>query len=90
MQNKEGAAITIHSIADGQAEALEFLVDENTLHCDTPLKKLKLRPNVLLVGITSKNGIEIPSGDSVYHVGDSVVVVTSGEMVIGQFNDIFA
>ena len=90
MQNKEGAAITIHSIADGQAEALEFLVDENTLYCDTPLKKLKLRPNVLLVGITSKNGIEIPSGDSVYHVGDSVVVVTSGEMVIGQFNDIFA
>ncbi len=90
MQNKEGAAVTIHSIADGQAEALEFLVDENTLHCDTPLKKLKLRPNVLLVGITSKNGIEIPSGDSVYHVGDSVVVVSSGETVIGQFNDIFA
>ncbi len=90
MQNKEGAAITIHSIADGQAEALEFLVDENTLYCDTPLKKLKLRPNVLLVGITSKNGIEIPGGDSVYHVGDSVVVVAGGDAVIGQFNDIFA
>ena len=90
MQNKGGAAVTIHSIADGQAEALEFLVDENTLHCDTPLKKLRLRPNVLLVGITSKNGIEIPSGDSVYHVGDSVVVVSSGETVIGQFNDIFS
>ena len=90
MQNKGGAAVTIHSIADGQAEALEFLVDENTLHCDTPLKKLRLRPNILLVGITSKNGIEIPSGDSVYHVGDSVVVVSSGETVIGQFNDIFS
>lgn len=90
MQNQTGAAITIHSIADGQAEALEFLIDENTLYCGTPLKKLKLRSNVLLVGITSRNGTEIPNGDSVYHVGDSVVVVAGGDMVIGQFNDVFA
>ena len=90
MQNQAGAAITIHSFADGQAEALEFLVDQNTLYCNTPLKKLKLRPNVLLVGITSRNGTEIPGGDSVYHVGDSVVVVSGGDTVIGQFNDIFA
>ena len=90
MQNQAGAAITIHSFADGQAEAMEFLVDQNTRYCDTPLRKLKLRPNILLVGITSKNGIEIPGGDSVYHVGDSVVVVSSGDTVIGQFNDIFA
>ena len=89
MQNQVGAAITIHSIADGQAEALEFLVDENTLYCDTPLKKLKFRPNILLVGITSKNGTEIPNGNSVYHVGDSVVLVAGGDTVIGQFNDIF-
>ena len=89
-QNKVGAAITLHSIADGQAEALEFLVDENTLYCGTPLKKMKLRPNILLVGITSQNGTEIPSGDSVYNVGDSVVLVAGGDAVIGQFNDIFA
>ena len=90
MQNQVGAAITLHSIADGQAEALEFLVDENALHCGIPLKKLKLRPHVLLVGITSRGGTEIPSGDSVYHQGDSVVVVAGGDAVIGQFNDIFA
>ena len=90
MQNQAGAAITIHSFADGQAEALEFLVDQNARYCDTPLKKLKLRPNILLVGITSRNGTEIPGGDSVYHIGDSVVVVSSGDTVIGQFNDIFA
>lgn len=90
MQNQIGAAITIHSIADGQAEALEFLVDENAMYCDVPLKKLKLRPHVLLVGITSRKGTEIPGGDSVYHRGDSVVVVAGGDTVIGQFNDIFA
>ena len=90
MQNQVGAAVTLHSIADGQAEALEFLLDENALHCGVPLKRLKLRPHVLLVGITSKNGIEIPGGDSVFHQGDSVVVGVGGDTVIGQFNDIFA
>ena len=51
MQNQTGAAISVHAIADGQVEAMEFLVDENTAHCDTPLKQLKLKPNVLIASI---------------------------------------
>lgn len=30
MQNQSGAAITVHAIADGQAEAVEFLVEDTT------------------------------------------------------------
>lgn len=90
MQNQSGAAITIHSIAGGQAEAMEFRVDENTLHCGVPLKKLKLRRHILLVGISSGTKTQIPNGDSVFNVGDSVVVVAGGDTVIGQLNDIFA
>ena len=90
MQNQAGAAVTIHSIADGHAEAMEFLVEEGTLHCGVPLKKLPLRKNVLLVSITSGNRIEIPNGDSSFSLGDTVVVVASGEEPIRQFNDIFA
>lgn len=90
MQNQAGAAITIHSIADGQAEAMEFRVDEHTLHCGEPLKKLKLKKNVLLVGITGAMGTQIPNGESAFHKGDSVVVVASGDVVIRQLNDIFA
>ena len=37
--NQTGAALAIHTIADGQTEALEFEVDENTLYCGIPLKK---------------------------------------------------
>ena len=90
MQNQAGAAITIHSIADDQAEAMEFHVDASTLHCGEPLKKLKLKKNVLLVSITGATGTEIPNGDSTFCVGDSVVVVASGDTVIRQLNDIFA
>lgn len=90
MQKQAGAAITVHTIADGQVEAIEFPVDEHTLHCGEPLKKLKLRENILLVGINRGDRTEIPNGDSCFERGDSVVVVSSGATVLMQLNDIFA
>ena len=90
MQNQTGAAISVHSIADGQAEAVEFLVDEATRFRDTPLKKLKLRSNVLIASITHGADSQIPNGDSSFTEGDTVVVVTSGRGKLKQINDIFA
>lgn len=90
MRRQTGAAITVHTIADGQVEAIEFPVDANTLHRGEPLKKLKLRENVLLVGIDRGGRTEIPNGDSCFELGDSVVAVSSGSAVLLQLNDIFA
>ena len=90
MQNQTGAAISVHSIADGQAEAVEFLVDEATKYKDTPLKKLKLKRNVLIASITHGADAQIPNGDSQFTEGDTVVVVTSGRGKLKQINDIFA
>lgn len=90
MQNQTGAAVSVHLIAHGQAEAVEFLVDENTLHCDTPLKNITLKNNVLLASITHGSRTEIPGGDSCFRKGDTIVVVTSGQGTLRQLNDIFA
>ena len=91
MENQTGAAISVHTIADGQAEATEFLVDEHTKHCGKPLKEIKLKPNVLLVSISHGAVNEIANGNSVFQQGDTVVVVsTSSREVIKQLNDIFA
>ena len=90
MQNQTGAAVSLHSIADGQAEAVEFLVDSTTRNCGTPLKELKLKPNVLLASITHGSRSEIPNGNSEFHEGDSLVVVTSERGKLQQLNDIFA
>ncbi len=89
MENKTGAALTVHNIADGQAEALEFRVDEETLHCGELLKNIKTRKNVLIVSITRGNKTEIPNGDSSFEIGDGIIIVTSGNAVIHQLNDIF-
>ena len=90
MQNQTGAAVTVHAIADGQAEAVEFLVDSTTKNCGIPLKQLKFKPNVLLASITSSGKTEIPGGDSMFNEGDTVVAVTSGRGVLKSLNDIFA
>jgi trk system potassium uptake protein TrkA len=89
LQNKNGAARTIHTIADGQAEAMEFVVDEHTLHCGEPLKQIKLKKNVLIACITRAGKIEIPNGDSCFYRGDSVVIVETRDDVLLQLNDIF-
>jgi trk system potassium uptake protein TrkA len=90
MQNQTGAAISVHTIADDQMEAVEFLVDENTLNCDIPLKRIKLKPNVLIACITHGAHTEIPAGNSRFTKGDTLVVVTNGRGLLQQLNDIFA
>lgn len=89
LQNQAGAAISVHSIANGQAEAMEFLVDKTTLHCGIPLKKINVRRNVLIACISHSNKTEIPNGESSFSVGDTLIIVTSGDAVIYQINDIF-
>ena len=90
MQNQTGAAISVHAIADGQVEAMEFLVDAHTENVNKPLKEFRLKPNVLLVSISHGAATHIPNGDSTFQQGDTVVVVTNGREVIRQLNDIFA
>ena len=43
-----------------------------------------------IAGITHGAEDYIPGGNSVFHEGDTVVVVTSGRGVLQNFNDIFA
>ena len=90
MDNQSGAAVSVHAIADGQAEAVEFQADGRTKNCGMPLKEIKLKPDVLLVSITQGSHTEIPSGDSRFYPGDTIVVVTGNRGSIRQLNDIFA
>lgn len=90
MENQTGAAVSVHAIADGQAEAVEFLVDSGAKNCGVPLKQLKLKSNVLIAGITHGKDTQIPGGNSTFTEGDTVVVVTGGRGVLQNFNDIFA
>ena len=90
MENQTGAAISVHTIADGQVEAVEFLVDETTRNRGIALRELKLKPDILVASITRGSRTQIGSGDSTMETGDTVVVITGHRGTLQQLNDIFA
>ena len=89
MQTKEGAALSIHRIADGRIEAIEFMADNDTRHLGEKLKNVKTKKNALIVSISHGTTAEIANGESSFYAGDTVVVITDKDSTINQLNDIF-
>ncbi|MBR2329372.1 MAG: NAD-binding protein, partial [Clostridia bacterium] len=78
MTNATGSNVeTLHRIADGNAEALEFRVREGSRCVGIPLKDLPIRDNVLIGAIIRGGTCIIPGGNDCIKVGDSVIVVTT-------------
>ncbi|MBP3876590.1 MAG: Trk system potassium transporter TrkA [Lachnospiraceae bacterium] len=89
MGNQIGAAVTVHSIAGGQAVAIEFIVDATTKNTGRPLKEIRLKKNVLVASITHGRNIIFPNGESVFRQGDRIIIVSNGDAAIHHLNDIF-
>lgn len=81
---------TLHTIVDGQVEALEFLAGPETRHQGEQLKNIPIQKEMLVACITHEGRTIIPKGDSSFTAGDTVIVVTSGGRTISELNDIFA
>ena len=90
LQDKSGSVMTsLHRIADTDAEAAEFILNENTPHLGVPLKDLEIRKGFLIGGLLHENQVVIPSGTTVLSAGDRVIVISHGQR-IQAFRDIFS
>ena len=72
----EGSGMSEFYKLDG-AEAFEFFVGDNFSGLDTPIKKLKIKRNVLLGGIIRNDEYILPTGDDVLKEGDKLLIVTT-------------
>lgn len=89
IQSQQDAAVTIHTIADGNAESVEFVVSESTPYTDTPLKDIPFRRNLLITAILHNEELILADGHSCYHDGDHIIVITlSGD--VRKIEDLFA
>lgn len=68
---------TLRMVADGRAEALEFIAKDGASLLGIPLKDLKLRPSVLVATIIRGEKGFIPAGGDAIQPGDRVIVVTT-------------
>ncbi len=82
--------LTLHPIAEGQAEALEFQAGPSTRHCGEPLRDIPLKDGILIACITHQGRTLIPRGDASFSPGDTVIVVTAGGRTITALDGIFA
>lgn len=80
MQNSIGSNVeTLYRILDNRAEALEFIVREESEVTNIPLSDLNTRDNLLISCIMRNGTIRIPRGHDSIQVGDTVVVVTTAK-----------
>ena len=76
--SKDSNVETLYKMANGKAEALEFIIKADSEITGTPLQNLHFRPNTLICCIYRGGQVILPSGQDIIQRGDSVLVVISG------------
>ena len=77
-QNGVGSGVlTMYSIVNNKAEAIEFEVSSGSKLINVPIRDLKLKDNIILACIIRNSQIISPRGNDALQSGDSVIVVTT-------------
>ena len=78
MQNTIGSNVeTLYHVLDNQAEALEFIIRDESPVVGIPLADLNLKPNLLVCCLTREGTVRIPRGQDSIQIGDNVIIVTT-------------
>ncbi len=71
---RKGKIISVQTLADENAELLEFVAEESSSLVGVPMKDLELPKNALVGIIEHEGDIKIPTGADIIHPGDKVVI----------------
>jgi len=89
MRNSKGSVMTaLYQIADGKAEAMEFIAGANTYGLGLPLQKLSLKKGILIAAIVHEGKVIIPEGSSCVSKGDTVIIVSRDQGIM-DLSDIY-
>ena len=86
---KSEAMQKYYRIAEGKAQAVEFIVPENSTVIGIELSKLNFKKDVLIAGIVHGKEVEVPTGKSIIHSGDQALVF-SRQTELNVFDDVLA
>ncbi len=71
----------LYKLDDGGAEAMEFIISEESPVTQKPLGQLRIKPGVLICSIRRGRKIILPNGQSQLAKGDHVVLVQRGNPI---------
>lgn len=75
--SKDSNIDVLYHMFDSKAEAIEFVVTEESAVTNKTLLELQLKDNLLVSFISRKGRIFIPTGQDMIQVGDEVMIVTT-------------
>ena len=78
---RRGRIITLHTLFDGEAEAVEILVSSECNACGKKIKELNMPENSIIAAISRNKEISIPNGDFEMRAGDSVIIIMKKQNV---------
>lgn len=83
--------LCMHQIAEGAAEAIEFIAYDNFAKKGIPFKspEFSLEKDTIIGVIIRDNTVIIPDGDSAIQPGDHVIVITKQRNKFNTLNEIF-
>ena len=82
-ESRGGSMETLHRLAEGKVEALEFKVGEGAKAAGIPLRELKLKKNLLISAVIRDGKSIIPDGNTELRPGDHAVIVTASGRLTG-------
>ncbi|WP_294351137.1 Trk system potassium transporter TrkA [uncultured Clostridium sp.] len=89
LKNKRRCFIeNVYKICNDKAEAVEFIIAEDTNNINKKLKDINFEKDCLVATIVRDSKIIIPTGDDVLKEKDRVIVVTKDHSLL-DINDIF-
>lgn len=89
LRNKKKSSIeNIYRICNDKAEAVEFIVGNDTKNINEKFKNIEFNKDILVATIVRNNKIIIPAGDDYLKVNDRVIIV-SKDMKVLHIDDIF-
>ncbi len=89
MQNSIGSNVeTLYQLVGGRAEALEFIIREESEVTNIPLQALDLKRNLLVCAIHRRGRVIIPKGQDRLEKGDSVIIITTDCSRLKDISDI--
>ena len=78
---RRGKIITLHTLFDGEAEAVEILVSPECNACGKQIKELNMPENSIIAAVTRNKEIVIPNGNFEIKSGDSVIIIMKKQNV---------
>jgi len=78
---RKGRIRRLYSVSDGQAEVVEAEALETSPLVGTPLHKARLPKDIIIGAIVRDGVVNMPTGETVIGVGDTVVLLARHNMV---------